>query len=785
MLENVKRVEAPYTVVREKSSFVRSWIRRVAAYDGLFWRGALGGLVALAVPVVSAVAAGFPTGLGWLHYAFILGIAFIAWGMLTMLTASILTLLRIPVPRLFVSGAAIYYCSLSYGLSFLGLSYLGGAWIAGAVVVAGALLGSSISLLLRWGRRRRERWAEARMDSTGQLQGTKFRLSRASTVLAAVYCLGSIAIVAYGTIWLLGPGPSVYPPMGLNGIVQAKAADKLESFEAPNPSDNGQYAFLSYTYGSGMDKHRAEFASEADWITSPVDASEFLTGWRKPRTWFWGFDSQRLPLNGRVWMPDAEGRFPLVLIVHGSDYMEYFSDTGYDYLGELLASQGFIAVSVDENYINYSTWSGDLDWDMTIRAWLLLQHLHAIQQADSAADNIFSGKVDMNRIALIGHSRGGQAAVLAAEFQSFFKNSAAIPVSPELYFPIESVVAISPIDKMVDGKAITLYDTNYLVIHGAMDGDVNTFSGANQYRRTTLQEDSDRFKASLYIQGANHGQFNTEWGSADITAPTHLLMNRADMLSGEEQRQIAEVYISAFLQATLMDRSEYVPMFKDYRYALPWLPDTTYISRYEGASFVNVGSFQYSEDRTEGHLGVRFQGSNLQQWEVAEVLDRRERFTGNKAALLAWDGEQEAEFTIDLEEFSGPLESFEESTGIAFSLAEAQLDEEEPQSEMDILVEFETEDDVVVHVPLEEVAPPPPPVFTQFTKAKWLEKQVRNGALGATAEAVFQTYELSLSMVSELDEDFQPDRLQAVRLIFPKETSGMIYIDDIGFYPSS
>ena len=54
-----------------------------------------------------------------------------------------------------------------------------------------------------------------------------------------------------------------------------------------------------------------------------------------------------LPLNARVWHPAGDGPFPLVLVVHGNHRMEDFSDPGYAYLGETLASRGFIvAVSL-------------------------------------------------------------------------------------------------------------------------------------------------------------------------------------------------------------------------------------------------------------------------------------------------------------------------------------------------------------------------------------------------------------------------------------------------------
>ena len=57
-------------------------------------------------------------------------------------------------------------------------------------------------------------------------------------------------------------------------------------------------------------------------------------------------------------MPEGEGPFPLTLIVHGNHNMIDYSDEGYGYLGNLLASRGIIVVSVDQNFIN-GHWSGD------------------------------------------------------------------------------------------------------------------------------------------------------------------------------------------------------------------------------------------------------------------------------------------------------------------------------------------------------------------------------------------------------------------------------------------
>ena len=95
----------------------------------------------------------------------------------------------------------------------------------------------------------------------------------------------------------------------------------------------------------------------------------------KSRKKYWGFDPKAFPINGRVWYPDGAGPFPLVLIVHGNHNMKDFSDPGYGYLGELLASRGFILASVDENFIN-----GGLRGENDGRGWLLLEHLEGVER---------------------------------------------------------------------------------------------------------------------------------------------------------------------------------------------------------------------------------------------------------------------------------------------------------------------------------------------------------------------------------------------------------------------
>ncbi|MFC1635611.1 MFS transporter, partial [Planctomycetota bacterium] len=164
---------------------------------------------------------------------------------------------------------------------------------------------------------------------------------------------------------------------------------QIEPLEAPNPALDGPFKCRTYFYGSGDDKRRKEYGEGVDFKTEPVDGNPFVDfSNNMPR--YWGFNFDRLPLNGRVWFPEGPGPFPLVLIIHGNHAMKDFSDPGYEYLGTLLASRGFIAVSVDENFLNHKFW-GEND----ARAFVLLEHLKVWKEWNSTEGHAFEGKVEL------------------------------------------------------------------------------------------------------------------------------------------------------------------------------------------------------------------------------------------------------------------------------------------------------------------------------------------------------------------------------------------------------
>ncbi len=380
-----------------------------------------------------------------------------------------------------------------------------------------------------------------------------------------------------------------------------------------------------------------------------------------------------------MWYPDGAGPFPLVLIVHGDHVMQEFSDPGYDYLGELLASRGFILVSVDANFLNADGALGRPEDENDARGWLMLEHLRSWKAWNETPGNQFYHKVDMNNIAVMGHSRGGEAASVAAAFNRLPTYPDDATVAFDYNFNIRSVVAIAPVFETYKprGRNLPLENVNYFVLQGSSDLQILTFMGLNQYARTTFTDDNYWFKTALYIYGANHGQFNSVWIN-DQTAPSTWLYNQQAVMPFEDQKHLAEVYISAFLEATLRGKTGYIPLFRDYRVASGWLPETIYLNQFQDSSYQLVST--YEEDmnaKTTTMPGGVQSAQNLTVWREQAVELVTSSVVGpldTSAVYLGWAAgtpESPASYTIHL-----PDEGLELDAGstLVFSLADANED---------------------------------------------------------------------------------------------------------------
>ena len=411
----------------------------------------------------------------------------------------------------------------------------------------------------------------------------------------------------------------------------------------PSPALDGPHPVLTLYYGSGTDRNRPEYRDSVAIVTEPVDASTLvdLGQSAESRNDYWGFSPDSFPINARVWHPDAPGPHPLVLVVHGNHNMRDFSDPGYDWLGELLASRGYILASVDMNFIN-----GGIRGENDGRGWLLLKHLQAWRRFNDDPDGPFHNRVDMSRIALIGHSRGGEAVGHAAAFNRLTRYPDDASLEFDFGFDIRAVIAIAPVDGqyLPADQRVPVRDVNYLVFHGSHDGDVTSFHGLRQFNRVALSPNSDMFKSAVYVYRANHGQWNSVWGAHDNGPRSPRILALDGLLDAEDQREFGRVFVSAFLDVTLKGDDRYRPLFRDHRVAGGWLPPTMYITRFRDSSFRPLADFEEDIDVTTGSApGVTLHGEGFSTWREGRLdLRSANRATTsssqlNQALWLGWN----------------------------------------------------------------------------------------------------------------------------------------------------
>jgi len=593
--------------------------------------------------------------------------------------------------------------------------------------------------------------------------------------------------------------------------------------KAPDPAAPGSLVVRTLYYGSGTDLRRREFRDSVALKTAPVDGSKLAAAptpaLGRERRKYWGFAFDKLPRNGRVWYPEGNGPFPLVLVVHGNHNMKDFSDPGYEYIGRHLASRGFIVASVDENFLN-----GNIRAENDARGWMLLQHLVLWRQWNDSAGGPFHGKVAMDRIALIGHSRGGEAVAVAGAFNRLKHYPDDANVNFDFNFGIRSLIAIAPIDGQYEptSRPTPLENLNYLVIHGSHDGDVSAFSGLRQYQRIRFTDGKPWFKSAVWMYRANHGQWNTVWGPFDNGPQSRRWLDLDQLISPQAQRRMALVYFTSFLEATLNDRREYLPLFRDHRVAGDWLPKTLYATRFQESGFKSLASFTEDVDLTTGSAsGIVLEGDSLSTWrENILPLRWRNANVGHQGVWLGWNNRiagddtakrgRPASYTITIpdslraawrvsgqsalafslgvtDQTPGPRAAAKDSTKADSTKADSAAKRPAPKKPapkpppkdslpVEITVEVVDGAGQAARVVLSRYGPVRRPVEVTVYRRKGRDKR----SFAALYELVLQTYTIPLADLAAAEPRFDPSRLATVRLVFDRTIAATIVLTDVG-----
>ena len=235
---------------------------------------------------------------------------------------------------------------------------------------------------------------------------------------------------------------------------------------------------------------------------------------------------------GEVTLPRrAPGARPLVLILHGrhgscftggptgtvsgdwpcpAGWQPVPSYRGYRAMTELLASQGYVTVSISANGINAQDFAS-ADGGAAARAALVRHHLALWSYWSLVGGDPFGGvlrgKVDVRRVMLVGHSRGGEGVARAA-----IESRRADPWR---------VLGLVPIGSTAFGRQVpATVDT--MVLLPRCDGDVSDLQGQIYVDegRDLLRPSDQSLRSSVLLLGANHNFFNSEWTPGQSAAPS-------------------------------------------------------------------------------------------------------------------------------------------------------------------------------------------------------------------------------------------------------------------------
>ena len=592
--------------------------------------------------------------------------------------------------------------------------------------------------------------------------------------VAVILMTAAVATTGGGTALLLSPG-STATLVRANALLDGTAAAMIPA-GIDDPGLPGTYEVRALSYGSGTEARRPAFGRDALVTTPCIDASKVLGkldfGADDARTWFWGFGTDALPLNGLVWMPVGAGPFPLVLVVHGNHAMGDFSEFGYEYLGRHLASRGFITVSVDEDFLNGS-WADDWQGqEQVVRAWLLLLHLDQWRAWNQQPASPFHGMVDMDRVALMGHSRGGEAASVAAMLAARTTAPGASLAPWPSGLRVRAVVGIAPSDGQYSSPVV-LKDVDLLELQGGHDSDVRGWIGIQQYARTIVS--GDAFKAAFWAYRANHGQFSTVWGRSDWGPSGGAQLNLAPLLEPVDQQDVAKTAIGAFLEASLHDRAGYRGLFQRPMVGREWLPDDIYLVRSTDGAVTPLTLADPSKP-ADG-LTVRTDGFSSDR-AMALPLRALQPNQGVRGVRLEWAGVGgQAAWTLDgLTQRIAALEGPE----LHLSLANG-ADPSSGAGVPEVRIELTTTDGVSVSIPLSRWGALPPPLETQLSKSPVLDALAGlDLSVTQPVERVLQGYVIPVAEFAAENPAFRTDRVASLRVLVDRSAAGVLWLAEVG-----
>lgn len=273
-------------------------------------------------------------------------------------------------------------------------------------------------------------------------------------------------------------------------------------------------------------------------------------------------------LRGVLHVPQGSGPFPVLLFQHGyhltcedgGDIDERCRQvqnwTGYDALAASLASNGYAVISVSANQINDH--QGETDPSEMARSQVIERSLGVLREwhaggGPGSLGGRLAGRLDLGRIGLMGHSRGGEAVTRFVKDNRSGSN-----------WPLRAVVALAPIDDNAQDPSGVPFAT----ILPYCDGDIANLAGAGPFERAKRANSALGLTHVQWgVNGANHNWFNARWAQ-DGEDPISALYSADDAcasgaprrLTLPEQLDVGNVLMAGMLRAEVGGESTFRPI---------------------------------------------------------------------------------------------------------------------------------------------------------------------------------------------------------------------------------
>jgi len=204
----------------------------------------------------------------------------------------------------------------------------------------------------------------------------------------------------------------------------------------------------------------------------------------------------------RIYYPtNAPGARPMVVISHGNGH----NYAWYDYLGNHLASWGFVVMSHQNDTVP----------GIETASTTTLEHTESfIAQHPGISGGVLAGKVDSTRIVWIGHSRGGEG--VARGYDRMVDGTFTSPSYVREH--VRLVISIAPTD-FLGAASANPHGVPYMLLYGSADGDVCGCPDSDIGDSFNVFERATGMRHAAYVHGADHNDFNC-CGFNDFTGPS-------------------------------------------------------------------------------------------------------------------------------------------------------------------------------------------------------------------------------------------------------------------------